>query len=151
MSDKTKIPGTELLEQAVQNYEQALKTGVRLQEECGKCLTNFFKQPTGPQDWPKAAVSAMDEVFPVAQKNIEETLGLIEQNSCASLDLLKKGAETFQASSIAEGQARVQDLWQTSLDLLQKNTQAMMQSSARLAESWTQFARKNTAAAAPAK
>ena len=151
MSDKTKTPGTELLEQAVQNYEQALKTGVRLQEECGKCLTNFFKQTAGPQDWQKAAVSTMNEAFPVAQKNIKETIDLIEQNSCASLELLKRGAETLQSTSMADGQSRVQELWQTSLDLLQKNTQAIMQSSGRLAETWTQFVRKNTAAASPAK
>jgi hypothetical protein len=144
MSDKTKTPGTDLFEQAVEKYEQALKTGVRLQEECGKWWADAFKQTAGPQDWQKAAASMLNEVFPAAHKNVEETLRLMEQNSRASLDLLKKATETFQSTSVADAQARVQKLWQTSLDLLQQNAQAMTQSNARLVETWTQFARKKT-------
>jgi hypothetical protein len=68
----------------------------------------------------------------------------MEQNSRASLDLLKKAAESFQSSSVADGQARVQKLWQTSLDLLQHNAQAMTQANTRLVETWTKFARKGT-------
>ena len=151
MSDKTKAPGTDQFEQAVRNYEQALKTGVRLQEDCGKWWTDAFTQTTGPQDWEKAASSVLNEVFPAAQKNVEETLRLMEQNSRASLDLFKKATETFQSTSVADGQARVQKLWQTSLDLLHQNAQAMTQTNARLVETWTMFAQKGTdGAPAPA-
>ena len=153
MSDKTKTPGADLYDQAVRNYEQALKTGLRLQEECGKWWTNVLNQTTRPQAWEKNVASALNEAFPAARKNIEETLRLVEENSHASLDLLKKATETAQSSSVAEGQARVQKLWQTSLDLLQHNAQAMTQANARLVETWTQFARKSTngAPAAAAK
>jgi hypothetical protein len=142
MTDNTKAPGTDLFEQAVKNYEQALKTGVRLQEECGKWWTDVFKQTTGPQDWQKAAGSALNEAFPAAQKNVEETLRLMEQSTRASLDLFKKATETLQSTSVADGQARVQKLWQTSLDLLQQNGQAMTQANTRLVETWTKLARK---------
>jgi hypothetical protein len=144
MSDKTNVPGTDLFEQAVKNYEQALKTGVRLQEECGKWWTDAFKQTSGPQDWQKAAASMLNEVFPAAHKNVEETLRLLEQNSRGSLDLLKRATETLQSTSVADGQARVQKLWQTSLDLLQQNAQSLIQANARLVETCAQFARKRT-------
>lgn len=144
MSDKTNVPGTDLFEQAVKNYEQALKTGVRLQEECGKWWTDAFKQTSGPQDWQKAAASMLNEVFPAAHKNVEETLRLMEQNSRGSLDLLKRATETLQSTSVADGQARVQKLWQTSLDLLQQNAQSLIQANARLVETCAQFARKRT-------
>lgn len=153
MSDTTKTPGSDLYEQAVKNYEQALKTGVRLQEECGKWWTNVLNRATRPQDWQKNVTSALNETFPAAEKSMEETLKLMEQSSRRSLDLFKQAAETAQSTSVAEGQARVQKLWQTSLDLLQQNSQAMTQANTRLVETWTHFARKSAdgAPAAAAK
>src|SRR4029453_15323453 len=68
MSDKTKTPGSDLFDQAVKNYEEALKTGVRLQEECGKWWTNVLSQTTRPQDWQKNVTSVLNEAFPPAQK-----------------------------------------------------------------------------------
>ena len=141
---KAAAAGTDLFEQAVKNYEQALKTGVRLQEECGKWCSNVLKQATQPQDWQKSVSSALNEVFPAAQKNIEETLRVMEENSRRSLDLFKQASETCQSTSVAEGQARIQKLWQTSLDLLQHNAQAMTHANTRLVETWTKFARKGT-------
>lgn len=152
MSDKTKTPGSDLIDQAVKNYEQALKTGVRLQEECGKWWTSVLSQATRPQDWQKNVTLVLNEAFPAAQRNMEQTLRLMERNSRGSLDLLKQATETAQSTSVADCQARLQKLWQTSLDLLQHNAQAMTQANARLVETWTQLARKSadgaTAAAA---
>jgi hypothetical protein len=144
MSDKTKTPRSDLFDQAVKNYEQALKTGVRLQEECGKWWTNVLSQTTRPQDWQKNAASALHEAFPAAEKNMEETLRLMERNSRGSLDLLKQATEAAQSTSFADGQARLQKLWQTSLELLQHNAQAITQANIKLVETWTQLARKST-------
>ncbi len=36
MADKTKAPELELFDQALKNYEQALRTGVKVQEEAGR-------------------------------------------------------------------------------------------------------------------
>jgi hypothetical protein len=144
MSDKTKVPGTDLFDQAVKNYEQALKTGVRLQEECGKWWTNLLNQTTSPQDWQKNITSGLNETFLAAEKNMEATLRLMEQNSRRSLDLLKQATESAQSASTADGQARLQKLWQTSLELLENNAQAITQANVKLVETWTQFARKST-------
>jgi hypothetical protein len=144
MSDKTKTPGSDLFDQAVKNYEQALKTGVRLQEECGKWWTNVLNQTTRPQDWQKNVTAVLNETFPAAEKNMEETLRLMERNSRSSLDLLKQATEAAQSTSFADGQARLENLWQTSLELLQHNAQAMTQANVKLVETWTQLARKST-------
>lgn len=48
MSEQKKAPGADLFEQAVKNYEQALKTGSRLQEECGKWWTEVLRPGDHP-------------------------------------------------------------------------------------------------------
>lgn len=153
MSDPKKAPGTDLFEQAVKNYEQALKTGVRLQEDCGKWWTDVLNRGASSQDWQKSVTSVLAEAFPVAEKNMEETLRLMERNSRSSLELLKLATEAAQSTSFTDGQTRLRKLWETSLDLLQHNAQAMTQANAKLVETWTQLVRKSpdVAGAAAAK
>ena len=150
MTEKTESPVTELFEQAMKNYEQALKTGVKLQEEAGKCFTNIFSQAAVPQEWQKKINAALEESFPVAQKNLEENLKLVEQNSRVSLDLLKQGAEAAQSVSLADAQAKLQKLWLNSLNALQSNAQALAQTNTRLVETWTKFVRKSAGGVAAA-
>ena len=53
MTDKTKTPASEMFDQALKNYEQALRTGVKVQEEAGKCWTKLLNQAASPPDWQK--------------------------------------------------------------------------------------------------
>jgi hypothetical protein len=151
MTEKTESPVTELFEQAMKNYEQALKTGVKLQEEAGKCFTSVFNQTTVPQEWQKKVNAAIEETFPIAQKNLEENLKLVEQNSRASLDLFKQAAEVSQSGSFVDAQAKLQKLWQNSLNALQNNAQAVVQANSKFIESCTAHMRKGFEQPAAAK
>jgi hypothetical protein len=142
MTEKIESPVSELFEQAMKNYEQALRTGVKLQEEAGRCFTNLFNQTTVPQEWQKKVNAAIEETFPVAQKNLEENLKFMEQNSRVSLDLFKQAAEAAQSVSFADAQAKLQKLWQSSLNALQNNAQAIAQANSKFMESCTAFVRK---------
>jgi hypothetical protein len=152
MTEKTESPVSELFEQAMKSYEQALKTGVKLQEEAGKCFANLFNQTPVPQEWQKRVNAAIEETFPVARKNLEENLKFVEQNSRVSLDLFKQAVEATQSVSFADAQAKLQKLWQSLLNALQNNVQAMAQANSKFMESCTAFARKGwEPAAAKAK
>src|SRR5688572_17110487 len=93
MTDKAKPPVSEVFDQAMKNDEQALRTGLKFQEETGKSWVNLFNQSGSPQDAYKQFAS---DVIPTAQKRVGECVELLEQNSRAGFDLLKKGMETTQ-------------------------------------------------------
>jgi len=137
-------PVTELFEQAMKNYEQALKTGLKLQEESGKWWTNLLGQTSSPQDWQKRAKALADELLPQTQKGIDECLKLVEQNSRVSLDLLKKASNLAQSASPAEAQTKFLSFWETSLNALRDTAQTVTQANTKAMEAWTDFVRKST-------
>lgn len=145
--DKTR-PVNDLLDQAVKNYEQAWKTGARLQEESARFFSNLMTQVTGPQDWSKRIKAMADEFVPQTQKTLDEGLKVMEQNSRASVELLKKAVSATQAATPQEAQTRLLGLWETSLNTMRESVTSFTQSQQKAMESWMACARK-TAESAP--
>lgn len=150
LSEKTK-PVSELFEQAMSSYEQAFRTGVRLQEECGRTWTTLLEQ-TGPtREWQKTIRTMADEILPEVQKRMEEGLRMVEQNSRASLELLKlfkKNVEVPQTNPFAEGQGKLLSFWEGYLNSMKGSAQAVAQANTQAMESWKELFRKSTQMAA---
>ncbi len=136
-------PVSELYEQAMTNYEQALRTGLRLQEESGKWLTTMLDQATSPQDWQRWVKSMSDRFIPETQKQFEENIRLVEQNSRTGVELMKKAFEAAQCTSVMEGQSKFLNFWGASLNALRDNAQAATQANTKAIEMWVEFLRKN--------
>lgn len=149
MTDKTKSPISELVEEAMKNYEQALQAGLKLQQESAKCWTEFMAQTTAPADWQKRWKAAATEAIPVLQKRTEESLRLLDQGSRTSLELLKQAVEVANSDSPASAQTKLQDLWESSLQALRNNAQAVSQANAKVVESWMQLFSRGADATTP--
>ena len=145
--NQTTAAGNELFDQAIKSYEHALRTGVRLQEDAARWWTNLFHQTSWTQDWPRQVSSAMSQAIPTAQKNMEESIRLIDQSSKTSLSFFKRAVDAPRSGNTSDMQTHVQEMWQSSLNVLQSNMQAISESQARLMESWTDFVRKGAASA----
>jgi len=139
--EKTK-PVTDLFEQAMKSYEQALKTGVKMQEESAKVFSNLVNQSSSPQDWQKKMKSVADDFVPQTQKSVEEGLKLIEQTSKASVDLLKKAVAAGQPTSATDAQAKMLGLWEASLNAMRDTAVSVTQANNKAIESWVAYARK---------
>ena len=139
MSDRTKTPMTELMEQAMKNYEQALQSGLKLQEESTKWWTDLISQTAAPADWQKRWRSTASQTIPVVQKRMEEALRVVEQSSRTSLNLLKQALALTVNDSAANTQTKLQELWEASLEAVRNNAQALTQANARVVESWMQL------------
>jgi len=124
-------PGVGNARQGLKNYEQALRTGLKLQEEAGKCWTKLLNQAASPQDLQKQMASMVNDMIPATQKSMEGYLGLIEQNTRASVDLVKKGLEAAQATNYAEAQHKVTNFCESTLNALKANSQAIFDINAR--------------------
>ena len=148
--EKTKS-GTDLFEQGLKNYEQALKTGLKLQEDSLRLWTGLLNQPTAPQELQKRSKAMVDEIIPQAQKTIEENLKLVEHNSRTTIELLKKAAATTQATTVQEAHSKFLSLWEASLNAVRDTTMAFAQANAKAVESWNGYVRKSAVAATSAK
>jgi BMFP domain-containing protein YqiC len=130
---------SELVEQAVGCFDAALKTGVKLQEDATKWWSDMLNEAGSIQEWQKKLTSCMTDAIPTAQKNAEECLHMIDQNTRSSMDLLKKAFDACQSESIADAQGKMQELWSASLSALRQNAQTIVQTNARVMESWVAF------------
>lgn len=145
MAEKAKNPASELLDEGLKNYEQALRAGLKVQEEAGKCWTRLVSQAASPQDFQKQVTSFASDVIPATRKSMDDCLELLEQNSRTSVDLLKKSLEAAQATSYADTQAKVTEFCESSLKSLKANAQAIVDINTKAVDAWFAFVKKATA------
>jgi len=149
MTDKTKPPVFELFEEAMKNYDQALQSGIKLQEDTARWWTECMTKAVAPQEWQKRVQALASDTIPIMQKRMEESLRVVEQSARTSLDLLKQALDTVQSDSAASAQSKLQDLWEASLQAFRNNAQALTQANARVIESWSQLFTQASEAATP--
>lgn len=135
-------PVSDLFEQAFKSYEQALKTGMKMQEESAKVFSDLVTQATSPQDWQKQMKSACDDFIPQTQKTVDEGLKLIEQTSKSGIELLKKAVAVGQPASMPDAQAKMLGLWEAALNSMRDTAVAVTQAHNKAVESWVSYARK---------
>jgi len=145
MAEKAKNPMSEVFDQGLKNYEQALRTGLKLQEEASQCWTKMLAQAASPQDLQKHLAAIANDVIPATQKSMEACVELIEQNSRASVDLLKRGIEAAQTTNYTDTPVKVIEFCESSLRSLKSNAQAILDINAKAIDSWIAFAKKATA------
>jgi len=146
MKDKTQ-PMTEMTDTALKNYEQAVRTGLKWQEEAGKWWTSMLNQTHFAQDWQKrmSSMSGMaNEFIPLAQRRMEEVMSLMEKNSRTGAELVKKAVDAAQTPAVAESQAKWVEFWTSSMGAVRSNAEALSLLSTKTIDSWIDFVQKNS-------
>ncbi len=72
-------------------------------------------------------------------------LDLLEQNSRASVDLMKKGLEAVQTANFADTQGKLVEFCEGSLKSLKANAQAIVDINSKAIDSWMNLVKKATA------
>jgi len=138
---------SDIADKSLKNYEQLVRTGLKLQEEAARCWSSLLTQTASVQDFQKPIsnlTAVANGILPEAQKRMQEMVSLVEANSRTGVELMKKAAEAVQTASIAESQSKWMDFWTTSLGAARHNTEALLQINSRAIDSWIDFAQKNT-------
>ena len=133
---------TDLFEQAVDTFNGALKTGLKVQEEATKWWVDAMGDAGSVQKTQKKVQDMVTEAIPVAQQNTEEYIKTLDRSCRTSLDLLKKAFEPGQCESIADVQTKTRELWEASLGALRTHSQAMVQLNSKVTESCNGLLRK---------
>lgn len=143
MRGKAQTSVSELFNQAVQTFETAMKTGVRIQEEASKWWTDMLGEANSLQELQQRARQMINETLPTSQQNADQYIKLLDKTYHTSMGLLQKAFETGQSESISEAQTRIQELWESMLSAIRNNAQAMVQINAKAMESWSEFAQRD--------
>jgi hypothetical protein len=136
---------SELFDQAVETFNGALKTGLKVQEEATRWWLDVLGDAGSLQKVQHKLQEIVEDALPAAQKNAEECLKVLDRGSRTSMELLKKAFETGQSQSASEIQAKVRDLWEASLTALRSNAQAVVQLNARALEACSDLVGKTFA------
>lgn len=133
----------QVLDSALGAFGDALKAGVKAQEEMTKWWTGAAENVNPLADWQKRSRRIFDEGVPAAQKQLEDWMKVVEQNYRRSIDLLKKAVESDQNGMLDGFRDRLRTLWEESVGVVRENAEAMAQANIRLMEAWNELVRKN--------
>lgn len=139
MTTQTKT-ATDLFEEAYKSYDQALKTGIKVQEDTVKMWKDLLSKTSSPTDFQAKFTEMAESVFPVAKKRMEEALKSVEENYKTSTTLLQQAMQVWQPGSVAETQNRIQGLWETSLSAARTNVQNVVKTNQQILDAWTGLA-----------
>lgn len=134
---------TKLLDQTMEQWGNAMKVGVKMQEEAARWLADAFGQFGSAQEWQKRTRAVLADAIPTAQKSADEYLRLFDQGYRTGMDLVKKAVSTSRSDTAAEAQEKAQELLEQYMATLRTNAQAMAEANLHAMESWADFVRKN--------
>ena len=135
----------DLMKDAIKLYEEALKNGIKLQEESLQLWKDLLSKVGAPEDLQNKIEELTGGVFPDTRKKLDEILKVFQDNTSQSLEMYKKAMAIYQADSIEDGQARVQDLIESSLAAMRTNVHTMVDANSKMMASWTDMVEKATA------
>jgi hypothetical protein len=146
-SHETRKPLNAMADQARTNYEQAVLTGQKFQEEAGQWWTRMLGQAVNANECQKQfarLATITTSAMPLAQRRLEEAMQFIETNSRTGTELMKKAVDAAQTSSLAESQAKWMDFWSSYVKAAQLNLESATRLSTNAIDSWLEFVRENT-------
>ena len=142
-------PLTGLFDQAAKSFGEALQAGVKAQEQVVGFWSDTLSK-SGAGEYHEKARAAIASTVPVAQKSAEEYLKLVDANYRKSVEALKKACDGGVGLTPTEFQTRARSLFDTSVELVKENAQALVQTNQRVFEAWAEVLRQNGATVAAA-
>jgi len=133
-------------ETAQQAYDQATQAGQKIQEQAGAWWNKVMSS-----EWQKQVISFSEiatETVPLAQRNVEQMMKLVDKTCRSGMDMIKKAVEVMPTQGNGDLQSAWMELWVSGNRAAQTNSHALMELGTTAIDSWTQFVRK-VAKAAP--
>jgi hypothetical protein len=143
MSTKTEADVKQVMDTATNAFGDAMKAGVKAQEDMTKWWSDTFACGNPLGDFQKKSRLFFDEIGPAAQRHTQEFLKIIEQNYKRCVDLLRKAVDMDHNESIDGRWEKVRELWEESVNVVKENTEAMAQANVKLMEAWAEMLRKH--------
>jgi len=129
----------ELFHEAMRSYENALKSGIQLQEESVNLWKDLLTKLGSPEEFQAKFESMTADAFPKARERMEDFVETFNRTSKQTIDLFEKTLSVYQATSVTDAQRRVQDLIESSLAALRVNVHSALNTNAKITASWKEL------------
>jgi len=147
MTTKTpEKPATETTKEALQDalkfFEDALKSGIQLQEESIKLWKDVLDQVGSPDELKKKLEALTKDAVPLNRERLDSISKIFQDSARQCTDVFGKTVGLCQVSSPTEGQQKLQDLVETSLTALRSNVHAVVDMNSQITKSWDELLNK---------
>ena len=129
-----------VFQEAMRSYENALKSGIQVQEESVNLWKDLLTKLGSPQDFQAKLESMTADAFPKARERMEEFVETFNRTSSQTVSLFEKTLSVYQATSVPEAQRRMHDLIESSLSTLRVNVHSALNTNAKLIAPWKELA-----------
>jgi len=130
----------EIFHEAMRSYEEALKSGIQLQQESVNLWKDLLSKIASPGELQAKLKSLTEDVFPNARKRMEDFIEIFNRTTNQTMDLFEKTLGVYQSTSVTEAQRRVQDLIESSLATLRANVHTSLNINTMILNSWKEMA-----------
>ncbi|HUB25704.1 MAG TPA: hypothetical protein VL992_09780 [Tepidisphaeraceae bacterium] len=143
MSVKSEFDVAEILDSAASAFSDAMKAGVKAQEEVVKWWTGALDGGCQVGDFQKRGRQFLDEAVPAAQKQAQDWMKVLDSNSRRSVDLLRKALNAENDGVAAGLTDAARKLWEDSISVIKENFEALTQANVKMLEVWSDLIRKS--------
>jgi hypothetical protein len=131
---------SEMYQNALEQFESALKTGVKIQEESIKMWGTWAKHPPMMPDWTQKAQTAVLDTLSNMPQQFEDSMRVFNEQSSAAMDMLHRGFEVSRSTNIGDAQEKVRELWETSLGVMRNNIHSLLKVQSQAMQKWEEMA-----------
>lgn len=139
MTAKAKQTGTEYFDQALKNYDQAFKMGLKWQEDATRLMTDFVNQKLDTAGLSDGLDKALKETVPAAQKQFDESLKVLDANAKKGLEMMRQSLDVAAAKDPADAQKKVNTLMKDSVDFVQEQIKTVTKANNQMVETWLKW------------
>jgi hypothetical protein len=129
-----------VFQEAMRSYENALKSGIQVQEESMNLWKNLLGKLGSPEEFKAKLESMTADALPKARQRMEEYVETFNRTSNQTMDLFEKTLSVYQATSVPDAQRRMHDLVESSLAALRVNVHSALNTNAKIIADWKELA-----------
>jgi hypothetical protein len=132
----------DLFRQAIGAWESAVESGVKMQEESAKWVREMLGNSDSLTEWYNKGQAVAGETIAKTQESIDEAIRVINQQAESSVRLMQKALDARQNDAAADAKKRLAEWWETAMDSMRTNSQAILKANSRILTTWSELARK---------
>ncbi len=127
----------EILRESMDNYEKALKSGIKVQEDTINRWKDVLEKLGSPEELKAKLEEISAELVPATRKQLEEVVETLNRTSNQVLSLSEKTVSVYKAPTLPEAQSRLQDLSESYFTVARENLKIAIDANARFVGYWS--------------
>jgi len=140
--------GDDLFRQAIGAWESAVESGVKMQEQSAKWVRETLGNSNSLTEWYNKGQAVAGETIAKTQESIDEAIRVVNQQAESSVKLMQKALAARHSDATADAKKRLAEWWETAMDSLRSNSQAILKANSHILTTWSELARKLNSEAA---